>query len=319
MKKKITVFFVGLLAVVAGATAAHGAGKAGNVKVAYVTGMKGLPFFISVNCGARAAAKQLGVDYSYQGPQDFDATQQIPILNAVIAQKPDAIVISPTDQTALIAPLKQAQKQGIKITMVDTTVADPTIGVSRVSSDNVYGGTLGADALAKLLKGKKGTVFVLSVKPGISTTDQRGIGFTKEIKKYKNLKFVGIQYNQGTDKESQTVVSAMIAKHPDLVGIFGAGNVGSEGTAAALRAAKVQNRVTVVQYDAAPAQVVELKQHIVDALVAQDPSKEGADAVVQALNAVHGKAVKKTIVDKLHIITRDALATTIKYAYKTTC
>jgi ribose transport system substrate-binding protein len=319
MKGKITVLVAALLAVVACATAAEGAGKAGNLKVVYVTGLKGLPFFISVHCGAQAAAKQLGVDYSYEGPQDFDATQQIPILNGVIAQKPDAIVISPTDQTALIAPLKQAQDQGIKITMVDTTVADPTIGVSRVSSDNVNGGALGADALAKLLKGKKGTVFVMSVKPGISTTDQRAIGFTKEIKKYKNLKFVGIQYNQGTDKQSQTVVSAMIAKHRDLIGIFGAGNVGSEGTAAALRAAKVQGRVKVVQYDASPEQIVELKQHIVDALIAQDPSQEGADAVMQAINAIQGKPVRKTIVDKLHIITRATLKTTIKYAYKTTC
>ena len=296
-----------------------GAGETGSMKVVYVTGMKGLPFFISVHCGAKAAAKKLGVDYEYTGPQDFDATQQIPILNGVVAKSPQAIVISPTDQTALIAPLKQAEARGIKITMVDTTVADKAVGASRVVSDNFYGGALGARAIAQLTKGKTGTVFVMSTKPGISTTDQRGIGFSREIKKYKRLKFLGIQYNQGTDARSQAVVTAMIAKHKDLIGIFGAGNVGSEGTAAALRAANVQSRVKVVQYDAAPEQVVELKQRVVDALIAQDPYEEGVQAVTQAVNAVQGKPVKKQVVQKLHIITRETLRTTAKYAYKTKC
>ena len=92
-----------------------------------------------------------------------------------------------------------------------------------------------------------------------------------------------------------------------LSGIFVVGNVGSEGAAAALRAANVSDRVKVVQYDASPPQVDQLKQGVLDALIAQDPYQEGVSAVDQAVNAVLGKPVETVI------------QTGLKYVYKTEC
>jgi ribose transport system substrate-binding protein len=306
----------------AGSTGAGSSSAAdmSKISVSYLDGLKGIPFFTSVHCGAQARATELGIKYDHDGPAEFDATQQIPLLNAIGARKPSAVIISPTDTQALIAPLQGLAGQGIKIVTVDTTVSDEAVAVSRIISDNAAGGKLGAETLNELTGGK-GSVVVLSVKPGISTTDERAAGFTEAIKAFPTLKFLGVEYNQGTDRTAQEVVTGLIAREADLSGIFVVGNVGSEGAAAALRAANVSDRVKVVQYDASPPQVDQLKQGVLDALIAQDPYQEGVAAVDQAVNAVLGKPVEKVIQTGLNVITRKTAedGTGLQYQYKTEC
>ena len=289
------------------------------IKVSYVSGMKALPFYVSVNCGATARAKELGIQYEYNGPADYDATQQIPIVNAVGAKKPDALIVTATDSKALIAPLKAVKDQGIKIVEVDGTVEDSSLSVSKVLSDNKGGGALAAKAINDLTGGK-GSVVVISTKPGISSTDERGEGFKEAIKQYPGIKVLGIEYNGGSNATAQQIVTGLIAKHKDLSGVFGAGNVGSEGTAAALRAANVAGKVKVVQYDASPGQVEQLESKVLDALIAQDPYQEGIDSVNQAVAAATGQPTKDVLTD-LHIITRETLAdgSGKQFQYKVAC
>ncbi len=47
----------------------------------------GNPYFDTANKGAQEAAKELGVTVNYTGPATADATQQIQLLNSLIAQK----------------------------------------------------------------------------------------------------------------------------------------------------------------------------------------------------------------------------------------
>ena len=44
-----------------------------------VAGVKGDEFYITMNCGAQAEAKKLGVALDFQGPDQFDATLQTPV------------------------------------------------------------------------------------------------------------------------------------------------------------------------------------------------------------------------------------------------
>ncbi len=140
--------------------------------------------------GAELAAEGLGVELMFQGAPDFNPTLQVPVLNSVIAKKPDAILIAPTDKQQLISPLKAAHDAGIVVVTVDTFIDDGNyqdgsgmgdFPMSYVASDNVLGGKMAARALAKAI-GEKGKVYVSNVRPGISTTDQREEGFKMEIK-----------------------------------------------------------------------------------------------------------------------------------------
>src|SRR4051812_47996378 len=171
-----------------------GGGGGKNYKLTLIAGVKGDEFYITMNCGAQAEAKKLGVTVDFQGPDQFDASLQTPIVNAVTAKKPDAILIAPTDSKAMFAPIKQAADAGIKIVLVDTTLENADMAVSQIASDNEGGGRAAAKALAGLIGGS-GKVFVNNVKPGISTTDLRAKGFQEEAKTL-GLTYAGMEYNQ---------------------------------------------------------------------------------------------------------------------------
>jgi ribose transport system substrate-binding protein len=46
----------------------------------------------------------------------------LPVLDAVIAKKPDAILIAPTDKVQLVEPLRKANSAGIPVITVDTFI-----------------------------------------------------------------------------------------------------------------------------------------------------------------------------------------------------
>ena len=83
--------------------------------------------------------------------------------------------------SALDPDLQQVQGNGTKIVFVDTSSSNPALGITRITSNNAQGGALAADELAKQI-GDKGTVSVISVKKGTSTTDARVQGFQQEMR-----------------------------------------------------------------------------------------------------------------------------------------
>ena len=76
--------------------------------IALIPGLTTDAFYITMRKGAEMAAKAVGCELLFQGAPDFNPTTQVPVLQAVIARKPDAILIAPTDKQQLIAPLQQA-------------------------------------------------------------------------------------------------------------------------------------------------------------------------------------------------------------------
>src|SRR6185503_18048485 len=149
-----------------GGTASGGDGGGKNYKMTLIAGVKGDEFYITMNCGAQEKAKELGVSLDFQGPDQFDAAQQTPIVDAVAAKSPDAILIAPTDTKALFAPITAAAANS-KIVLVDTTLEDPSMAVSQIASDNLEGGKTAGTTLLDLIGGK-GKVMVVNVKPGIT-------------------------------------------------------------------------------------------------------------------------------------------------------
>src|SRR5206468_6380387 len=93
--------------------------SANSKKLAYVAGVQAEPFYISLQCGAEAEAKKLGYELTTQAPQKFDAPLQTQIVNALGANPPAALLIAPTDDTAMLAPIQQVKSRGTKIIEVD--------------------------------------------------------------------------------------------------------------------------------------------------------------------------------------------------------
>jgi len=294
------------------------AGGSNNKQIAFVQGVAGDEFYITMECGIKEKAAELGYTVTTQGPQKFDPTLQKPIVDSVTASKPAAMLVAPTDVEAMQAPLEQAAKAGIKVVLVDTTTNDPSFAVSQISSDNVGGGAAAFDAI-KAAKPAGGKVLVISTDPGVSTVDARIKGFEEAAAKDSTFKYLGVQYSHNDPATAANLVSAALQKDPDITGIFATNLFSAEGSATGVRQAGAKD-VTIVGFDAGPNQIKALEDGTVQALVAQQPSTIGSDGVTQADAALTGGTVKPTIQTGFTIITKDNLAGEGgKAAYKSTC
>ena len=302
-------------------SATGGATSGKTYKMTFIQGVAGDGFYVTMGCGIQAEAKKVGnVTVNIQGPSQFDATLQNPIIESVTAAKPDAILIAPNDVSASRPPIAQAMAAGIKVVLVDTTLTDPSGAVSQISSDNLAGGGYAFKAIKQLVPGG-GEVLVVNVKPGISTTDQRTQGFADAAKADPKFKYVGVQYDQDSASIAAQVTLAALQKNPGIVGIFATNLFSAQGAATGVRQAGKSGQVKIVGFDADPSQISALKQGTVQALIAQHPYDIGTNAVDQAYAALTGKQTDPKIGTTFTIITNANLNSAASQAaiYKTSC
>ncbi len=261
------------------------------------------PFYFTMHRGAKHAAEALGVNLLFQVPKQWNPSVQVPILNAIIAKKPDAILIAPTDKTQLIAPLKAAVEQGIMVITVDTFIDDGKyqdgsgrgdFPLSYIASNNVLGGRMGARALAKSLNGK-GKVYVSNTVPGVSTTDQREEGFRLEIANYPGITLLKTQFNGDDANKAAAQLQAVVARNSDLSGVFGANLFSAIGAADGIKALGKAGKIKVVAFDAPSRIVDDIKSGLIDLAIAQHPAEIGYYGVVTAYAALTGQSIPVTI------------------------
>lgn len=298
----------------AGATATAG------YRIASIPGVGGDTYYGSVQCGIEKAAAERGAEVNTQAPASFDPAAQIPILEAMIAQKPDAIVIAPTDSQALFAPLERATDEGIRVVLVDTALADTSVAETAVSSDNVAAGRVAGERLVELLGGRKGSVLTVNLSAGVTTTDDHERGFAEAIKA-AGLTYPGQQYSDNGAQKADLIVAAALLAHPDLFGVFSTAAFNTEGAVAAIRAGGRSQGVTVVGFNANPPGIGQLEREQVAAQVVLKPYDSGYQAVLQALNALEGKPVETTILTTATVATADNFQDpeVARYIYNFTC
>ena len=283
--------------------------------IALIPGLTTDAFYITMRKGAQAAADALGAELLFQGAPEFNPTLQVPVLQAVIARQPDALLIAPTDKQQLIAPLKQAADAGIKVITVDTFIDDGMyqdgsgegdFPLSYVASDNIMGGKIAARALAKAI-GEKGKVYVSNVKPGISTTDQREEGFKEGMQEYSDIEVLETQFNDDDANKASSQLQAVFARNQDLAGVFGANLFSAFGAADGVKAVGKSGEIKVVAFDTPTRIIDDLKSGAVDFAIAQHPAEIGFYGVVTAYAVLTGQSVPTvigtgfTVMDKANI------------------
>lgn len=288
--------------------------------IALVYGVAGDGFYITMEAGARAKAEEMGLNFFADGPAQFQPTLQVPILDAVIAQKPDAICIAATEKTALIEPMRRAYDAGIHMISVDTYIGD-TSGdytsddlswmLSYIGSDNVQGGEIGCSAIIDSMGGS-GKFYIQTTQPGVSTVDQRVEGCEQAIEATGGaVELIGLDYNDDNSATAAEQTSAVLAGNPDLGGIFGTNLFSARGAAQAVANAGLTGLVKVANFDAPEDAIQALRENVVDIVIAQHPYEMGQVCVEYAMHAINGEfdQIEKRFPTGYTIITRDNVDT----------
>lgn len=179
---------------------------------------------------------------------DFDLAKQQSEIDNFLVQHVDAIVVCPTDTKGIAPAIEKANAANIPVFTADIAAQGGRV-VSHIASDNVAGGRLAAEYLAKAIGGK-GNVGIIS-QPELQSVIDRESGFREAIAKYPGVHIVAAINGAGVRDRALRAADDMFQAHPDLAGVFA---INDETALGALSSAETHrlSKLVLVGYDAAP-------------------------------------------------------------------
>lgn len=245
--KKRLFALVAVLAFVLVAPAACGGGSASGgggsgsggsgskPTVAFVPKLIGIPYFDAMQKGGKQAAKDLGVNFIYQGPSTADSAAQIQTIDGLIQRHVDAIAVAPDDPSAIKPILQKAKQAGIKVFTADTDAPNTVRQVfdEQASADAIGNATM--DALASQMGGK-GKWAIVSCGPTAQNLNT-WIKFEKQRakQKYPDMKLIGVKYAGEDQQQSKQIAQQLMTANPDLKGLIGQCSTSAPGVAQAVQ------------------------------------------------------------------------------------
>ena len=291
--------------------------------IAFVMGAESDPFFQAMKVGATEQAAASNVNLVWQGdPQHYDVATEVPIVDNVITQKPDGLVLIPTDPAGLQASSDKAVAAGIVVANVDTHTSDTSKAVLTITGDNADGGAKAADAIATAIKYTDGQSYdvVVGLTSATATTNVGRLeGFKAQVAaKYPGIKIQDVAYSASNPTTAASNVSNWLTKYPNLKGIFAIDGTNASGAAAALQAKNLVGKIALVGYDAYPANVALIKKGVFTALIAQDPAEEARQAILAIVNKIRNNtdpAMHDVVIPNVTLDANTSAADLAKYTY----
>ncbi len=261
------------------------------------------PFYQDLEAGLREAAGRHGYELTIQAGE-FDVARQKDQIENFIVSHVAAIVLAPCDSKSIGTTVEAANRAGIPVFTADIAVlAEGVRVVSHIASDNVAGGRLAADALARAL-GSRGRVAIID-HPEVESVIQRVKGFEERLAAaYPEMKVVAKLSGRGTKDIAFRTAEDILQAHPDLDGIFGINDDSALGALAAVEKADRLGRVTIVGFDAIPEARAAIAAGTIYADVVQQPHEIGSRTIDAVAAYLAGQPVDPVTLIACQLFTR---------------
>jgi ribose transport system substrate-binding protein len=175
-------------------------------------------FWVAVESGVRAAAREFGVEVIWNGPPaETEYDRQIQIVDSLVARHVNGLAVAAAERKALVTPIERGMAAGIPVVVFDSGV-DSTNYTSFVATNNYEAGQMAARTLAKLLGGRGKVAMVLHA-PGSYSTMERERGFEDVLREeFPGIRIVARQFGMADRAKARAAAENMLAAHPDLDG-----------------------------------------------------------------------------------------------------
>ena len=232
-------------------------------------------FYRELEAGLRDAAAKAGYELIITSG-DFDLAKQQSQIENFVVQRVDAIVVCPADSKGIGPAIDQANQAGIPVFTADIKAQGGKV-VSHIASDNLAGGRMAGEYIAKALGGQ-GSVGIIGQQE-VQTGLDRENGFKEELAKHPGIKVVAVLNGGGVRDRALKAAEDMLQGNPEIKAIFG---INDDSALGALSAAEARGRkdLVIVGYDATPEAVSAIKRGSqLKADVAQQPRDIGAKTI----------------------------------------
>jgi ribose transport system substrate-binding protein len=264
---------------------------------------RGHIFYRDLEEGLKTEADKYGYELIITSA-DFDLGKQVSQIEDFISRKVDAIIVCPVDSKGIGSGIAEANKVGIPVFTADIAAEEGNV-VSHIASDNVQGGRLAGEYLAKILNGK-GNIAIIN-QPAITSVLDRVAGFKEALTKFPDIKIVADVNGQGVRDRSLQATADVLQANPNLDGIFG---INDDSALGALDAVNQFNRksIVIIGYDATPPAVdAIIKESPLKADVVQYPKKIGVKTIDIINDSFNNTTVPKNVPVEVGIVDKEVL------------
>jgi ribose transport system substrate-binding protein len=284
------------------------AATAGPVEIAVIVKTGNSGYWQNVQTGAQNAQKELKaqtpkLSVTFLGPQsESNIAEEINMVQSAIDRGVKAIVLAPSDTTALVAPVQAAKAAGIPVIIIDSALSgDASNYTAFLATDNKAAGEACAKTMIDLIKAKTGSdtgkIAIMSYVKGVGSEVGRVGGFTDYITKNSHLTIVTTQYSNADMPTALNQTTNVLQSNPDLVGIFGANEPTAIGMGSAIKTAGLSGKIVAVGFDGAEQLQAFIKDGTLQAIAVQSSYNLGYLGVKDAYDVAIGKKTVPATVD----------------------
>ena len=254
------------------------------------------PFWAEMKAGAEEAAASLKSKASVvirTGAADSDAKTQIQVLRDYLrSSKVSALVLGPASSTEVVPEVARYNQAKIPVVVVDSRLDSGELtsrGASVdlfIGSNNVQGGRLAAEELARMLDSGKHIVLLIEGSAGHETAIARSKGFREAVPPTWNVVRKDGNWERGRARE--IMEAALNTGKPDAV--FACSDEMALGAITALESTGL-NRIAwpiVVGFDATADGVAAVRDGRMAATIKQNPKEIGEQGVKDAYELATG-------------------------------
>ena len=240
--------------------------------IALVVSTLNNPFFVSLKDGAQKEADKLGYNLVVLDSQNNPAKE----------------LANVQDLTVRGNAVKMANQAKIPVITLDRQATKGDV-VSHIASDNVLGGKIAGDYIAKKA-GEGAKVIELQGIAGTSAARERGEGFQQAVAAHK-FNVLASQPADFDRTKGLNVMQNLLTAHPDVQAVFAQNDEMALGALRALQTAG-KSDVMVVGFDGTPDGEKAVNDGKLAATIAQLPEQIGATGVQTADKVLKGEKVQ---------------------------
>ena len=207
--------------------------RSGTRIIAVTHGQSADPFWSVVSNGIDDAAKDLGVRVEYQAPTTFDMVRMSQLIEAAVASRPAALLVSVPDADALGASIRKAITAGIPVISINSGAdAWQKLGVlGHVGQTEYEAGFAGGEKLAAAGARK---VLCINHEVGNLALDERCRGLSEALQA-NGASATVLAVNLADPTDAQQRIANALQRDPQINGVLTLGPSGAAPALAAIR------------------------------------------------------------------------------------
>jgi rhamnose transport system permease protein len=259
--------------------------------IAMMPKAKGDPYFVSCRAGAEEAAKELNVDFIWDGPTGLDAAKQNEVVESWITRRVDAIAVAVENAAGISTVLRKARERGIRVITWDADAeANARDYFINQATPEGIGNTL-TDEAARLLHNKGEFAIITGALSAANQNLWIAAIKARLAARYPDLKLATIRPSDDDRDKAFSETQTILSVYPNVKLIMGISAPAVPGAAEAVRQSSRKD-VNVIGLSLPSLNKQYVHSDVVQAVVLWDTRNLGYLTVYAASLLAEGKLPK---------------------------